>query len=140
MTNKNDVPISIGKDANRSEIKGGKIRSKKSFTSTENNASISIEGNADDAKIKGGEIDNSSDITQLKAEIQELLNELAENPRTAKKSVAVEIIRGEINDNPTFRQRLINAWKAGGLETLKAIFNHPAFSIPVETVKGFLEG
>lgn len=31
------------------------------------------------------------------------------------------------------------ALKAGGIEALKAIFNHPAFSIPAETIKAWLE-
>lgn len=141
MTNKNDVSIFIDKkgSANRAKIQGSKIFTTKSSTPTENKASITIECNADNAEIKGGEIYNSSDITQLKAEIQELLNKLAENPITAKESVAVEIIRGEINDNPTFKKRLISALEAGGIQALKAIFNHPAISIPVETIRGFLK-
>ncbi|MCH4904217.1 hypothetical protein GSN00_07410 [Cylindrospermopsis raciborskii CHAB3438] len=37
------------------------------------------------------------------------------------------------------KNRLQSALEAGGLEVLKAIFDHPLFSIPAETIKGFLE-
>ena len=71
------------------------------------------------------------------AEIQQLLNQLAaSNPNDEE---FAEVIRREIQKNPTLKARLVNALKSGGLEALKAIFNHPVFSIPAETVKGWLE-
>jgi hypothetical protein len=50
-----------------------------------------------------------------------------------------EAIHDEIKNNPTLKARLQSALKAGGLEALKAIFNHPFFNIPAETIKGFIE-
>ncbi|NEP37337.1 MAG: hypothetical protein F6K38_39880, partial [Moorea sp. SIO3B2] len=107
-----------------------------------NKTSITVpsKANLEDVKVKSGEIEIRPDeLADIKAEIKQLLNELAENPRTAKESVAIEIIKEEINDNPTLKHRLICASKALGFEGFKAIFNHPVISISVETVKGFLE-
>ncbi|NEP35246.1 MAG: hypothetical protein F6K38_28645, partial [Moorea sp. SIO3B2] len=107
-----------------------------------NKTSITVpsKANLEDVKVKSGEIEIRPDeLADIKAEIKQLLNKIADNPITANESVAVEIIKVQINDNPTLKQRLICALKAGGIEGLKALFNHPAFSIPVETVKGFLD-
>ena len=76
-------------------------------------------------------------LAEAAADIQQLLNQLAQtNPRT---DVVTEAVHQKIKTDPTFKARLLAALKAGGIEALKAIFNHPAFSIPVETIKGFLE-
>lgn len=139
MTNKNDTSIRVGRNANRSEIKSGDISTSSKLDFTENKTSITVEGNADDAKLTSGEIEERPDVAELKAEIEQLLNNLAENPMTANETVATTVIQQQIAQNPTLKQRLVSAFIAGGVETLKAIFNHPAFSIPVETVKGFIE-
>ena len=77
-------------------------------------------------------------LAEAAAEIQQLLDQLAQiNPTSTE--VVAEAIHQEIKRNPTLKARLISALKAGGLEALKAIFNHPLFSIPAETVKGWLE-
>ncbi|WP_414528821.1 pentapeptide repeat-containing protein [Nodularia chucula] len=79
----------------------------------------------------------NQNLDTTKEEIQQILNQLAQtNPST---DAATEVIHQKIKADPTFKARLLAALKAGGLETLKAIFNHPAFSIPVETIKGYLE-
>ncbi|UKP01381.1 pentapeptide repeat-containing protein [Nostoc sp. UHCC 0870] len=71
-------------------------------------------------------------------EIQQLLNDLAETNATSE--TAFEAIYQEINiNNPTLKARLQAALRAGGLEALKAIFNHPVLSIPVEKLKSWLE-
>ncbi|GAA6615889.1 substrate-binding periplasmic protein [Scytonema sp. NUACC26] len=91
----------------------------------------------------GGNITNytteqKQNLAQAAAEIQQLLFQLSQtNPITDE--IVTEAIRQEIRRNPTLKARLQSALKAGGLEALKAIFNHPLFSIPAETVKGWLE-
>ena len=84
-------------------------------------------------------IDYSSkqNLAEAAAEIQQLLNQLAQtNPTT---DAVIEAVHQKIKTDPTLKARLLAALKAGGLEALKAIFNNPAFSIPAETIKGFLE-
>jgi len=81
--------------------------------------------------------EQKQNLAEAAAEIQQLLNQLAtSNPNDEE---FAEAIRREIQKNPTLKTRLVNALKSGGLEALKAIFNHPLFSIPAETVKGWLE-
>jgi uncharacterized protein YjbI with pentapeptide repeats len=97
--------------------------------------------NQDDARQQANQNIYQSQQNQnfdgTKEEIQQLLNQLAEiNPTTY---AVTEAIHQKIKTDPTFKARLLAALKAGGLEALKAIFNHPAFSIPAETIKGFLE-
>lgn len=82
-------------------------------------------------------------------EIQDLLNQLAISYPTmteAEKQTQANIVKRaqqEIKQNPTVRDRLWSAFKAGGIEALKqaldAIYKNPFVSISVETVKGFLE-
>lgn len=92
------------------------------------------------AKQVGGTINNHAQQQNLReaaAEIQKLLNQLAQNNSTTE--VATEAIHKEIKRNPTLEARLQSALKAGGLEAMKAIFDHPFFSIPAESIKGWLE-
>ncbi|MBG1266745.1 pentapeptide repeat-containing protein [Nostoc sp. WHI] len=77
-------------------------------------------------------------LAESAAEIQQLLYQLSLTNPTTNEAVT-EVIYQEIRRNPTLKARLQSALKAGGLEALKAIFNHPLFSIPAETIKGWLE-
>ncbi|WP_287525228.1 hypothetical protein [Okeania sp. SIO2C2] len=43
----------------------------------------------------------------------------------------------EIKQNPTFKDRLINAFREGGIEALKVLFG--PIGIPIEMVKGWIE-
>ncbi|MEH2257708.1 hypothetical protein [Nostoc sp.] len=63
---------------------------------------------------------------------------LAQNNLT-KTEAFTEGVKQEIKHNPTLKARLQAAIKAGKVEALKAIFNHPLFSISAETIKGWLE-
>jgi internalin A len=77
-------------------------------------------------------------LAQAAQEISALLQQLSQTYSTPDTAMMTALHR-EIQRNPTLKARLVNALKAGGMEALKAIFNHPAFSIPAETVKGWLE-
>lgn len=97
--------------------------------------------NQDDARQQANQniyqSQQNQNLDGTKEEIHQLLDELAQtNPTT---DTVTEAIHQKIKSDPTFKARLLAALKAGGLEALKAIFNHPAFSIPLETIKGYLE-
>jgi len=80
---------------------------------------------------------SKQNLAEATKEIEDLLNQLAKtNPSEA---TIADTIQQEIKRNPTLKARLVNALKTGGIEALKVIFNNPFVSIPVETVKGFLE-
>ncbi len=136
MTNTNDASINIRGAVDGSKVTGGEINTTQPVGSTENKVVITIDKDVtNSAEIIGGKIYVSS---ELKAEVQQLLYQLAHTPRTANQTFA-EAVKEEIKAKPTLRQRLLSALKAGGIEALKAIFDDPVVSIPVETVKGFLE-
>jgi regulator of extracellular matrix RemA (YlzA/DUF370 family) len=82
-------------------------------------------------------------LAEAAAEIQQLLEQLyRSNPTTSKPEkqvIATDIIEQTIKQNPTLKERLRSALKAGGVEALKAIFNHPLINIPIETIKGWIE-
>lgn len=84
------------------------------------------------------QLEREKTLSEAAAEIQQLLNQLSATQYTSEADL-VDALHQEIRRNPTLKARLVNALKAGGLEALKAIFNHPAFTIPAETVKGWLE-
>jgi hypothetical protein len=79
-----------------------------------------------------------ANLAEAAAEIQQLLNQLSAKNCTSDTDI-IAAVHNEIKRSPTLKARLVNALTAGGLEALKAIFNHPGFSIPAETVKGWLD-
>lgn len=90
--------------------------------------------------VEGDFINNpSQNLVEAAAEIQKLLNQIAQTNPTITESAVAEAIQHEIKENPTLKQRLRSALKAGGIEALKAIFNHPLVSVPIETIKGWIE-
>ena len=90
--------------------------------------------------VEGDFINNpSQNLVEAAAEIQQLLNQIAQTHPTMTESAVAEVIQHEIKENPTLKQRLRSALKAGGIEALKAIFNHPLVSVPIETIKGWIE-
>ncbi|MFN6515013.1 MAG: hypothetical protein RMY29_010985 [Nostoc sp. CreGUA01] len=100
-----------------------------------------------------GNVTNTNNYTQdvnlAKAakEIQDLLVQLDRTYPTKtkeeKQTAIVQTVEQHIRRNPTLRNRLWNALKAGGVEALKQtldkIYENPVVSISVEAIKGFLE-
>lgn len=84
----------------------------------------------------------SQNLAEAATEIQNLLDRLSlSHPTTTeveKQKVVHEAIKC-IQSDPTLKTRVWSALKAGSIEALKAIANHPAVSIPVETIKGWIE-
>ncbi|MEI6441823.1 MAG: hypothetical protein WCO29_01505 [Nostocales cyanobacterium ELA583] len=79
------------------------------------------------------------DNLKITDEVSNFLDQLALSYPDRSEAIVVDAIQTEIRRNPSLKDRLINALKAGGIEAFKAIFNHPLVSVPVETIKGFLE-
>jgi hypothetical protein len=72
-------------------------------------------------------------LPKAAAEIQQLLAQLQQ----AYPEDIGSAVREEIKRNPNFRDRLRNAFKEGGLETLKVLF--APLGIPIEFVRGWIE-
>lgn len=96
----------------------------------------------DNASVQSNQYNYTSEekqnLSEVAGEIQKIFYQLSQNDSTAEVNTT-DVIYQEIQSNPTLKNKLQAALKAGGLEALKAIFNHPVFSIPAETVKGWLE-
>lgn len=85
--------------------------------------------------------ENKQTIAEAAAEIQQLLQQLEQTypyvTAAEKQSVLAVTVQQEIKQNPTFKTRLHNALKEGGIEALKVLF--APIGIPIEMVRGWLE-
>ncbi|MGJ5632450.1 pentapeptide repeat-containing protein [Nostoc sp. CALU 1950] len=82
---------------------------------------------------------DSKELDELKNIVKEILDRVPQNTPNSELIPAEEIVSQELKGNPTLTTRLQAALKGGGTEALKAIFNHPIYTIPIETIKGWLE-
>ncbi|MGB7444522.1 MAG: pentapeptide repeat-containing protein [Coleofasciculaceae cyanobacterium] len=94
----------------------------------------------------GGNINNypaeqKQNLADAAAEIQQLLQQLEQTYPDAtefeKQSALAITLQQEIKQNPTFKARLKNALKEGGIEALKVLF--APIGIPIEMVRGWIE-
>jgi hypothetical protein len=82
------------------------------------------------------------DLAEAATKIQQLLNQLAQTyPSPTERQI--EAVKREANRNPQFRDRLLKATKAGGVEAVKQlldyVFKNPVASVVAEAVKAFVE-
>jgi len=94
----------------------------------------------DRANINQNSLENPRDVS---VEIEEILDQLASEytnaPENQKQIVLQMKLQQKLKIDPTFKQRFINAAKSGGLELVKVVTNNPFVSVPLETVKGWIE-
>lgn len=94
----------------------------------------------DGASIIQGLSEKPRDISD---EIEEILEQLAaryaDAPENQKKIVLQMELQQKLKNDPAFKQRFIGAVKAGGLELVKVVTNNPFVSVPLETMKGWIE-
>lgn len=104
--------------------------------------------NTGDVTIQGDQVGiqhnyaQEQSLTEAAAEIQQLLTQLAQTyPNEADRQV--EVVKREAKRNPTFKNRLVSAAKAGGVEAVKQlldyVFKNPVASVVAESVKAFVE-
>ena len=122
--------------------------------SVENQGHIGSSGKSNTISSAAGEVKgdyknlhNAQNYTQKQtlaeaaAEIQTLLKQLDQTypnaTDTEKQSALAITLQQEIKKNPTFRTRLQNALKEGGIEALKVLF--APIGIPIEMVRGWIE-
>ncbi|NEO65411.1 MAG: hypothetical protein F6J98_35465 [Moorea sp. SIO4G2] len=106
-----------------------------------------VNANNVEANQIGAEINNNyapeqkQNLADAAAEIQELLQQLEQSYPNAtaieKQSALAVSLQQEIKQNPTFKARLRNALKEGGIEALKVLF--APIGIPIEMVKGWID-
>ena len=86
-------------------------------------------------------ISQNIDLNEAEKQLQQILSDLIKDEIHSDIDFETQLtqLKQKIKHNPDLKARLISAFKAGGIETLKAIANHPAVSIPVEVIKGWIE-
>ena len=82
---------------------------------------------------------NSAQLDQLKAEIQALWVEVAGN-RPTETIVQQAAIVGDIENDPTLRQRFVGMLKAAGTEAFKEAIDNPAVNVLVAAIEAWQEG
>lgn len=82
-------------------------------------------------------------LTEAAAEIQKLLEQLDKsypsNTTTGKMAIATEAIQ-YIDSNQTLAQRVLSALKAGGVQALAQLLNHPAASFVIGALDDWQKG
>ena len=84
---------------------------------------------------------SQQDISSVATEIQVILEKLDKQKHPAtdiEKLATVALAVEEIKKNPTLEARVINALKAGGIQTFKEAVKHPLMNILVATIQGWL--
>ncbi|NEO95087.1 MAG: pentapeptide repeat-containing protein, partial [Moorea sp. SIO3G5] len=86
--------------------------------------------------------EQTQSLAEAAAEIQQLLNQLSQtNPTTTNKEkmIVVGEVVDQIETNPTLKNKVINALKAGGVEAFKEAIDHPLVNILMATIDGWTE-
>lgn len=108
-------------------------------------------GTATGVVVNNGTSSSITNVTHAKeqtlnsavSEIQVILEQLASSYPDAfveEKQTLVKLeLKRKFKQDPTLKDRLLNAFKSGGFEAVKAITNNPFVSIPLEMLKGLLE-
>jgi hypothetical protein len=109
---------------------------------------INIYGNANKSIFNSGDENiisqiNSDDSENIMKEIKDIFERLSEKYSGANDNQKITVLEMEfqqrIDVDPTFKQRFISATKSGGLELVKVITDNPFISVPLETVRGWIE-
>lgn len=80
------------------------------------------------------------DLTEILADMLSQLAQRYPNASEIHKQTVFQMeFQQKIQENPTLKQRFLSAIKAGGFELTKVITNNPFVSVPMETVKGWIE-
>ncbi|MGA1357720.1 MAG: hypothetical protein ACO35Q_13715 [Prochlorothrix sp.] len=102
-----------------------------------------VEGNKAGRDYIETQINNPSpSLVETAKEIKALLAEISEeyNPNTPKgQNLIKEEALKMINDDPTLKQRFINALKEGGATALEELVDHPVVKSLVAAGKGFMD-
>jgi hypothetical protein len=94
-------------------------------------------------KVIGDKIVNTQNLAQAAQDIKSLLDQLTIDYPTEGDYVRAGRAIETIKNNPTLKQRLLNAAKESGTtaveKAIEAVVDNPAVSIIVAGVKGFIE-
>ena len=79
-------------------------------------------------------------LIEIAAEIQKLLNHVSENypTKTAHEKIVIAAkVVSKIEKNPTLRQKIISALRAGDISAIETMLAHPASAITLAALKSW---
>ncbi|MBD2610180.1 hypothetical protein H6G94_02630 [Nostoc punctiforme FACHB-252] len=80
------------------------------------------------------------DVAEILADMLKQLAQRYPNISEVQKQTVFKMeLQQKLRESPTLKQRFLGAVKAGGFELAKVLTNNPFVSVPIETVKGWLE-
>lgn len=91
-------------------------------------------------KISSETSNHNQIVLETAADIQRLLNHVSEThplETTQEKMIIAAEVVDEIDSDPTFKQRVISAIKAGGIVAFESMLTHPAAAITVAALEGW---
>jgi acyl-CoA synthetase (NDP forming) len=109
---------------------------------------INIGGNVNRSVFNSGDgniisqinSDSSDEVVEEIRDIFERLYKSYSHANEMQKLTVLEMeLQQKVKEDPTFKQRFISAAKSGGLELVKVVTDNPFISVPLETVKGWIE-
>lgn len=85
-------------------------------------------------------ISHEFDICDEIMEIFERLSLTYPNASSEQRKIVFQMeVQKKISEDSSFKKRLANALKYGAIELTKVITNNPFISVPLETVRGWIE-
>ena len=117
-------------------IAGDKVMGDKDTIATGNKMRT---GNVAGDAIAGNKIVNSQNLTEAAKDIKALLDQISATDTTKNPTlIAMKAIEA-IENNPTLKDRIINAGKEAGFAALDAAVEHPAIKIVTAAIKGAID-
>lgn len=110
------------------------------------NRSVFVGGSVHGGIIAGDQnIQNNSpdQIIGVEKVVEEILSQLSQRypeASNAQKQIVFQMeLQQKLKENPTLRDRILSAAKAGEFELAKVLTDNPFITVPLETVKGWIE-
>ena len=117
-------------------IAGDKVMGDKDTIATGNKMRT---GNVAGDAIAGNKVINSQNLTEAAKDIKALLDQISATDTTKNPTlIAMKAIEA-IENNPTLKDRIINAGKEAGFAALDAAVEHPAIKIVTAAIKGAID-
>ena len=117
-------------------IAGDKVMGDKDTIATGNKMRTgSVAGDA----IAGNKVINSQNLTEAAKDIKALLDQISATDTTKNPTLTAMKAIEAIENNPTLKDRIINAGKEAGFAALDAAVEHPAIKIVTAAIKGAID-
>ncbi len=136
INNQQADTMSNDKVWNGDRIDGDKVMGDKDTITTGNKMRT---GDVSGDAIAGNKIVNSQNLAEAAKDIKALLDQITATDTTKNSTlIAMKAIEA-IENNPTLKDRIINAGKEAGFAALDAAVDHPAVKIVTAAIKGAID-